>query len=108
MRSTEGTEVDATADRIEFETMLLARHMARPRQGDRHLESSAYLLLNRLHMRRQVDMAGAQDAYAINGSYDFPIRSDTVGAVGSVVTTEARPVSSTSTAGTGSGWARRG
>lgn len=29
-------------------------------------------------LRLDFNMAGAQDAYAINGSYDFPIRSDTV------------------------------
>ncbi|EME16003.1 MarR family winged helix-turn-helix transcriptional regulator [Rhodococcus triatomae] len=60
--------MDGTPDRIEFETMLLARHLARPRRGDGNLESSAYLLLSRISIEGPMSVGELSEAFELDTS----------------------------------------
>lgn len=56
------------ANRIEFETMLLARHIARPRRGEGNLESSAYLLLSRISIQGPMSVGELSEAFDLDTS----------------------------------------
>ncbi|MFF0814229.1 MarR family winged helix-turn-helix transcriptional regulator [Rhodococcus sp. NPDC003318] len=56
------------AARIEFETMLLTRHLARPRRGEGDLESSAYLLLSRISMQGPMSVGELSEAFLLDTS----------------------------------------
>lgn len=60
--------MDETTERIEFETMLLARHHARPRRGEGSLESSAYLLLSRLSIQGPMSVGELSEAFLLDTS----------------------------------------
>ncbi|MFD4183180.1 MarR family winged helix-turn-helix transcriptional regulator [Rhodococcus sp. NPDC058514] len=60
--------MDTAADRIEFETLLLARHLAHPRRGEGHLDGSAYLLLTRISMQGPMSVGELSEAFGLDTS----------------------------------------
>ncbi|SEG88087.1 DNA-binding transcriptional regulator, MarR family [Thermomonospora echinospora] len=57
---------------IEFETMLIGRHrdttMVRAIRGDRHLDRSAYLLLNRIQLEGPMSIGQLSEAFGLDAS----------------------------------------
>ncbi|MGW0174984.1 MarR family winged helix-turn-helix transcriptional regulator [Rhodococcus sp. NPDC003322] len=56
------------ADRIEFETMLLTRHLTHPRRGTGHLDNSAYLLLSRISAQGPMSVGELSEAFGLDTS----------------------------------------
>ncbi|MGV9869393.1 MarR family winged helix-turn-helix transcriptional regulator [Rhodococcus koreensis] len=56
------------ADRIEFETMLLTRHLTHPRRGTGHLDNSAYLLLSRISTQGPMSVGELSEAFGLDTS----------------------------------------
>lgn len=56
------------ADRIEFETLLLARHIGRHRRAEGHLDGSAYILLTRIHMQGPMSVGELREAFGLDTS----------------------------------------
>jgi DNA-binding MarR family transcriptional regulator len=60
--------MDKPTDRVEFETMLLGRHLTRPRRGEGHLDSSAYALLSRIDIDGPLSVGELRDAFGLDTS----------------------------------------
>ncbi|MFE3293878.1 MarR family winged helix-turn-helix transcriptional regulator [Rhodococcus sp. NPDC059234] len=60
--------MDKPTDRVEFETMLLGRHLTRPRRGEGHLDSSAYALLSRIDIDGPLSVGELSDAFGLDTS----------------------------------------
>lgn len=60
--------MDTAAERIEFETLLLARHLTRPRRGDGDLDASAYLLLSRIDIDGPLSVGELREAFGLDTS----------------------------------------
>jgi DNA-binding MarR family transcriptional regulator len=64
--------MDDPTRRIEYETMLIGRHrdmtVLRVIRGDRHLDRSAYLLLNRILMEGPMSIGQLSDAFGLDAS----------------------------------------
>lgn len=58
----------SAVERIEFETMLFTRHLARPRRGDGNLESSAYQLLSRISVQGPMSVGELSEAFMLDTS----------------------------------------
>ncbi|XVQ14816.1 MarR family winged helix-turn-helix transcriptional regulator [Spirillospora sp. CA-255316] len=60
------------ARRIEYETMLIGRHrdmtVLRAIRGDRHLDRSAYLLLNRILLEGPMSIGQLSEAFGLDAS----------------------------------------
>lgn len=60
--------MDKPTNRIEFETMLLGRHLTRPRRGEGHLDASAYALLSRLCIDGPMSVGELSEAFILDTS----------------------------------------
>lgn len=61
--------VDMPVDRIEFETMLLGRHMSLlTSRGDGRLDRSAYILLSRIRAQGPMSIGQLRDAFGLDTS----------------------------------------
>ena len=63
--------MDKPTGRIEFETMLLGRHVhmsASSKHTSANLDRSAYILLSRLHMEGPLSIAQLSDAFGLDAS----------------------------------------
>lgn len=61
--------MDMPVDRIEFETMLLGRHMSLlASRGDGRLDRSAYILLSRIQIEGPMSIGDLRDAFGLDAS----------------------------------------
>ncbi|MFB4421138.1 MarR family winged helix-turn-helix transcriptional regulator [Streptomyces sp. QL37] len=64
--------MDKPTHRVEFEAMLLGRHLqpgaSRARRGGGHLDRSAYTLLSRIRMEGPMSIGQLSDAFGLDAS----------------------------------------
>lgn len=63
--------MDKPTQLVEFETMLLGRHIAlqnRPRDADERLDRSAYVVLSRIGMQGPMSIGQLSDAFGLDAS----------------------------------------